>query len=82
MGRELARIEAGEAGAVLDDQVDGLGGEGTFGDGVPAIDRPEYWAVGDVGAFEPVLEGLDRAAEQEDAAVVVGLTGFGAAEHD
>ena len=82
MGGELARIEASEAGPVFDDQVDGLRGEGTLADRVPAIDRPEYCAVGDVGAFEPVLEGLDRPAEEEDPAVVVGLTGFGTAEHD
>ena len=55
---ELARVKPGGAGALLDDQRDGLRGEGG-GDSAGARDAAEDRPGGDLGGVEPGAERAD-----------------------
>ncbi len=84
---ELARIKPGGAGALLDDQRDGLGDEGTR-DGPGTGDAPKDRPAGDLGCIEPRSERSDwggaRRLGVEDEQLVAAslLVGFGAGDPD
>jgi hypothetical protein len=77
VARELAWVEPCAAGVSLDDQRDGLGGDGG-GDGAGAGDAAEDRAAGDLGGVEPGAERADGSRAgwlgvDEQQLVPVGL---------
>jgi hypothetical protein len=72
---ELARVEAGCAGAFLDDQCDRLGGQGAA-DGAGAGHAPKARAGGERGGVDPGAQYSDRAGPRrlglDDQELLVG----------
>lgn len=80
MGREADWIKPSHGNATLEDQVDALSGE-TFGpDILPLVDAAEDKAAADLREREPGLQSHDRRADDEDARILIGVGGLGAAE--
>ncbi len=82
MGGECLGIEAGHARALLDDPVDGAGLQRPCRNIAPAVDFSKHAALGNPRRVQPAGEGFDGTAGQIDDFVVIGATGFGAAEMD
>ncbi len=78
--RHPMRIETGEGGALLDDEVDGLRCQRLAADVAPLVDRPEQRAGGDGGGGQPGAERSDRLADDPGIRAVRGIGRLGPAE--